>query len=50
MKTSFTPIGLRTKKSQISYEGKSPARGQGKACFTLPVGRVKHALPSLSCS
>ena len=35
MKKSFTPIGLRAKKSQISYEGKSPAHGQGKACFTL---------------
>ena len=35
MKKSFTLIGLRAKKTQISYEGKSPAHGQGKACFTL---------------
>ena len=26
-------------------EGRYPVHGQGKACFTLSMDRVKHALP-----
>ena len=46
----FTLIELLVKCSHLCCDREKPAHGQGKARFTLPMGRVKHALPLLSFS
>jgi len=48
--SAFTLIELLVKGSHLCCDREKPAHGQGKACFTLPMGRVKRALPLLSFS
>ncbi len=44
-RSCFTLIELLVKSSHLNCDSAKPAHGQGKAYFTLPMGRVKHTLP-----